>query len=48
MQFVIGTTEPFEHLYVVAQDFLREAQQSGMFIFLDNDLKFDKPQSDSR
>ena len=45
VQFVIGTTEPFERLYNVAQDFLREAQQSGLFIFLDSDLKFDNPQS---
>ena len=29
VQFVIGTTEPFERLYNIAQDFLREAQQSG-------------------
>src|SRR5581483_2959474 len=26
--------------------FLEEAQKSGMFIFLDSDLKFDNPQSD--
>jgi multidrug efflux pump len=45
VQFVIGTTEPFERLYNIAQDFLREAQQSGMFIFLDCDLKIDNPQS---
>jgi multidrug efflux pump len=45
VQFVIGTTEPFERLYNIAQDFLREAQQSGMFIFLDSDLKIDNPQS---
>jgi multidrug efflux pump len=45
IQFVIGTTEPFERLYNIAQDFLREAQQSGNFIFLDCDLKIDNPQS---
>src|ERR1700730_15528674 len=45
VQFVIGTTEPFERLYNIAQDFLREAQQSGNFIFLDCDLKIDNPQS---
>ena len=45
VQFVIGTTEPFERLYNVAQEFLRQAQQSGMFIFLDCDLKIDNPQS---
>jgi multidrug efflux pump len=45
VQFVIGTTEPFERLYNIAQDFLHEAQKSGMFIFLDCDLKIDNPQS---
>ena len=45
VQFVIGTTEPFEQLFDVAQKFLREAQQSGNFIFLDSDLKIDNPQS---
>ena len=45
VQFVIGTTEPFERLYNIAQEFLRQAQQSGLFIFLDCDLKIDNPQS---
>jgi multidrug efflux pump len=45
VQFVIGTTEPFERLNDVAQQFLQEALKSGMFIFLDCDLKFDNPQS---
>ncbi len=45
VQFVIGTTEPFERLNEVAQQFLQEARQSGMFIFLDCDLKIDNPQS---
>jgi multidrug efflux pump len=45
VQFVIGTTEPFERLNDIAQQFLQEALKSGMFIFLDCDLKFDNPQS---
>jgi multidrug efflux pump len=45
VQFVIGTTQPFDQLNVVAQDFLQEAIKSGMFIFLDSDLKIDQPQS---
>jgi len=45
VQFVIGTTEPFERLYDIAQRFLHQAQQSGNFIFLDCDLKIDSPQS---
>ena len=44
MQFVIGTTEPFERLNDVAQQFLQDALKSGMFIFLDSDLKIDNPQ----
>jgi multidrug efflux pump len=45
VQFVIGTTEPFERLYSIARQFLLQAQQSGNFIFLDCDLKIDNPQS---
>ena len=45
IQFVIGTTEPFAHLNDVAQKFLQEARASGLFMFLDTDLKIDKPQS---
>ncbi|MGB7542055.1 MAG: efflux RND transporter permease subunit [Burkholderiales bacterium] len=45
VQFVIQTTEPFERLNDIAGGFLQEAQKSGMFIFLDNDLKYDLPQS---
>ncbi len=45
VQFVIQTTEPFERLNEVASAFLQEAQKSGMFIFINNDLRFDLPQS---
>ena len=45
IQFAILTTEPFERLNEVAQNFLQEAQKSGMFIFIDSDLKFDEPQT---
>jgi len=44
-QFVITTTQPFARLYEVSQALMQEAQKSGMFIFLDNDLKIDQPQS---
>jgi multidrug efflux pump len=44
MQFVIGTTDSHERLDGVAQELMRRAQASGMFIFLDNDLKVDKQQ----
>ncbi len=46
VQFVIVTTEPFERLNQIAQQFLQQSLQSGMFIFLDCDLKIDNPQSD--
>jgi len=46
LQFVIVTTEPFERLNEIAQQFLQQSLQSGMFIFLDSDLKIDNPESD--
>ncbi|MDD1625711.1 MAG: efflux RND transporter permease subunit, partial [Methylococcaceae bacterium] len=45
VQFVIGTTESFDQLNTMMQQFMQEAQKSGMFIFLDTDLKYDQPQS---
>ncbi len=45
IQFVIGTTEPFDRLNEVTQAFLREAQQSGLFMFINTDLRIDLPQS---
>ena len=46
VSLVIQTTEPFERLYDVSQDLLAKAQASGKFVFIDTDLKFDKPQSE--
>jgi multidrug efflux pump len=45
VQFVITTTDPFARLNDVSQQFLQQAVASGMFIFLDCDLKIDNPQS---
>jgi len=45
IQFIIGTTDPFLRLNEVAQNFLHEAQKSGMFMFLDSDLRIDLPQA---
>ena len=45
VQFVIQTTDPFEKLNGVASAFAQEAQKSGMFFFIDNDLRYDLPQS---
>ena len=45
VQFVIGTTLPFAQLNEVAQKFLQDALKTGMFMFLDTDLKIDEPQA---
>ena len=44
MQFVIGTTDSYEQLDVVARELHERAMKSGLFIFADNDLKVDKQQ----
>ncbi|HLI19907.1 MAG TPA: efflux RND transporter permease subunit, partial [Stellaceae bacterium] len=45
IQFVIKTTQPFDQLNTVAQNFLKAAQGSGNFIFLNTDLRIDQPQT---
>src|SRR5579872_2592934 len=45
IQFVIGTTEPFERLNTVSQAFLQDALKTGLFMFLDTDLRVDLPQA---
>jgi multidrug efflux pump len=45
VQFVIGTTESFERLDKVSQALMDEARASGMFAYVDSDLKIDKPQT---
>jgi multidrug efflux pump len=42
---VIQTTDPFDRLDGVAKAFTETALKSGKFIFLDNDLKIDQPQT---
>lgn len=44
IQFVITTTEPFDKLFKVANNFLHEARKTGDFIFLQSDLRIDLPQ----
>jgi len=48
LQFVIKTTDSFENLNEVAQKVVGKAQASGMFFFIDSDLKIDKPQATLR
>jgi multidrug efflux pump len=45
VQFVIGTTEPFQNLDEVAQRVLDKARAANLFYFVDSDLKIDKPQA---
>jgi multidrug efflux pump len=44
IQFVLKSTQPLETLYPQAQKFLADATASGMFLFIDSDLKLDQPQ----
>ncbi len=45
LQFVITTTTDYRSLNEVAQRLKEKAEQSGMFIYNDIDLKFEKPQT---
>ena len=45
IQFAIETTQSFDALNGVAQQFLQRARASGLFIFVDSDLRIDQPQS---
>lgn len=45
IQFVINSTESLTQMLTVSQQFIQEAQKTGMFMFLDSDLKVDQPQS---
>ena len=44
IQFVLKSTQPIGTLYTEAQKFLADATASGMFLFIDSDLKIDAPQ----
>jgi len=45
IQFVINSTDSFDRLNPIAQQFLGAALKSGLFIFLNTDLKIDQPQA---
>jgi multidrug efflux pump len=45
VQIVIKTTEPFDRLNEVSQAVLDKAKASGIFFYVDTDLKLDKPQT---
>jgi multidrug efflux pump len=44
IQFVLKSTQPLSALYPQAQTFLATAAASGLFLFIDSDLKIDQPQ----
>ncbi|MBB5448322.1 MULTISPECIES: efflux RND transporter permease subunit [unclassified Paraburkholderia] len=44
IQFVLKSTQPLDKLNVEAQKFFSQAAASGMFLFIDSDLKVDQPQ----
>jgi multidrug efflux pump len=45
VEVVMSTTEPFSNLYEVSNTVLDKLRKSGMFFFVDTNLKIDKPQS---
>lgn len=45
IQFVVTTTEPFENLNEVMQPILDQARNSGLFAYIDVDLKIDQLQT---
>lgn len=44
IQFVIKTTSDFETLFNISNQLIEKARQSGLFIYLDNSLKFNQPE----
>ncbi|GGI92906.1 multidrug resistance protein [Legionella impletisoli] len=44
IQFVIKTTNDFQSLFEISNKLLEKAKQSGLFIFLDNSLRFNQPE----
>lgn len=44
IQFVIKTTNDFQTLFDISNQLIEKARQSGLFIFLDNSLKFNQPE----
>ncbi len=45
VQFVITTTDDYFKLNDISQALLDEARKTGLFVYLDSDLKLDKPQT---
>ncbi|HEV2614370.1 MAG TPA: efflux RND transporter permease subunit [Gammaproteobacteria bacterium] len=45
IQFVIQSTQPYDQINQVSQALIAKAWQSGMFMYVDSDLKIDKAQT---
>ncbi len=48
VQFVIGSTDSFVNMRDFVEQIMGRAMESGRFIFVDSDLKIDRPQQDIR
>jgi multidrug efflux pump len=44
VQFVVSSTEPYEKIYAMQEKLMDVARKSGMFYYVDSDLKYDNPQ----
>jgi len=44
IKFVVSGTGSYELLFQVAQDVERKARESGLFVYVESELKFDKPE----
>ena len=44
IKFVVSGTGSYELLFQVAQDVERKARESGLFVYAESELKFDKPE----
>lgn len=45
IQFVIKTTNDYETLFKISETLAQKARESGLFIFVDNSLKFNQPET---
>ncbi|WP_426417871.1 MexW/MexI family multidrug efflux RND transporter permease subunit [Aestuariirhabdus sp. LZHN29] len=45
VQFVVNTTADYETLYQVSERITQAARESGLFMFVSNELRFDKPET---
>ncbi|WP_341937164.1 efflux RND transporter permease subunit [Marinimicrobium sp. C2-29] len=48
IEFVVGTTQPYQVLNEVVGEVMQRARESGRFIFVDSDLKIDRPRQTAK